>query len=439
MHHRDTVRYRPSPSFASIMAVLLAAGAAGAWAWHKAGAAPPEARAQMGFWECLNFKHLRNASAPAADQLARHHQQILALKNKLTAEFPALKAAARPVADDENGFLLLYKLSGNGLVHGNLPLSEEFKQILRHDAPWNPESARRCLAGHAALVSRIEHIAALTTRSSSNMPPDFTGFVGSKAAKSGSDILLLKARLAAEAGDDSETRRLAAAASNLAAHFREVETPSLLEETVVIVIDRDIAKVAFTSLLPALGGHADLGRWQTLFDKRSCTPADLAQVIRGEWNIGAEHFVLPVLLASERNHELPDAEAVARTYSSWVNDCVTRLPACGLADVDRVFQQPAEVAHLSKAGREIIRLLASGLAAWTNGYVYAAAVRAQYQAALDLLILEQAGAKLTASDGGKVTCDPVSGLPFVFDPAKRTLAPPPATADLKIEPLALPW
>ncbi|MDD2766113.1 MAG: hypothetical protein PHE83_19290 [Opitutaceae bacterium] len=204
-------------------------------------------------------------------------------------------------------------------------------------------------------------------------------------------------------------------------------------------MDRCIDKAAFQTLLPALGHNADLGRWKAALGKRDFTPADFARGIRGEWNVGAEYLVLPVLLAAGRNHELPDAEAVARTYSSWINNCVTRLPACGLADMDRVFQQPAEDSRLSKAGREMIDVLASGQAGWTKGYVRAAAVHAQYQAALELLILEQAGSTLTASDGGRITRDPVSGQPFEFDATKRTLAAPSAIANLKIEPLALPW
>ncbi|MDD2766112.1 MAG: hypothetical protein PHE83_19285 [Opitutaceae bacterium] len=213
----------------SIMAMLLAVGAAGTWAWRKADAVPPEIRTKLGFWDTLRFKNILATNPQTPEQFARHRQQSLALKDKLTAEFPALKATARPVPDDENGFLLLYKLSGGGLALCDLPLSTEFKQILRYNTPWNPEIARRCLAEHAKLVSRIEHIAALNTRSSAiKMPPDYVGFINTRSGKTCFDILMVKARLAAEAGDENETLRLIGAAGNLSSHYRDVETPSLL-------------------------------------------------------------------------------------------------------------------------------------------------------------------------------------------------------------------
>lgn len=76
---------------------------------------------------------------------------------------------------------------------------------------------------------------------------------------------------------------------------------------------------------------------------------------------------------------------------------------------------------------------------WFQGYVRAAAVHAQCLAALELLLLEQAGTTLAATATARVTREPVGGKPFVFDAATRQLAAPPELADLKVDPLALPW
>ena len=429
------MRYRPSLSFVCAMTVLFAAGAVGAWAWHQIHSVPLDLRAQMGFGGTLQFKPqpVRTQSTP--QQLAERHRQSLALKDKLAAEFPALHVTSRPVPDDANGFLLLHQLSGSS----GFPLSEEFKQILSRDAAWDPEAATRCLTESADLVSRIERIASLTTRSSSNMPADYRGFIKARTGKTCCDILLLKARLAAQAGDDPEARRLVAAAGNVGFHYHEVECPSLLSETVAILIDLEVGRVVFKTLLPALGRHADLGRWQATLGKRSYSTADLAQVMRGEWNVSAEHLSLPLMLAEESDHRLPDAEAVARVGASWFNRCVTRLPAGSLADVDRAFQPAADVSHLSKEGREWAYDYSAGSLSWAKGYVRAAAVHAQYLAALELLILERAGATLAATAAARITRDPLSGAAFEFDAAKRVLAAPSATAKLEIEPLALPW
>ena len=105
---------------------------------------------------------------------------------------------------------------------------------------------------------------------------------------------------------------------------------------------------------------------------------------------------------------------------------MTRLPTLALADMATALSPAVES-------------LAVGCAAWTKGYVRAAAVQAQYRATLDLLVLEQSGTPLTAAAAGQITRDPVSGAAFVFDPATRTLAAPPSSVASDIKPLALPW
>jgi len=255
----------------------------------------------------------------------------------------------------------------------------------------------------------------------------------------GWDILLLMARLAAEAGDETETLRLVAAAGNIASHYHDVESSSLYGETVVILMDLDLNGIAFKLLLPALGRNADLARWKAVLWKRDLTPTDFASVMRGEWNADASFLTLPILLRMAKNHELPDSEAVARIYTAWFNSCVTRLPSFRLADMADALNLPADISLLSKEGRDVIKSLSIGLSSWTRGYVTAATRQAQSRAALDLLILEKSGASLTTAAAGQVTRDPVSGSPFVLDPAARTLVAPPSSVASSIEPLALPW
>jgi len=438
------MNYRPSAPFAGCIVALLALGGAGVWAWHKVNSVPLALRANLTFLEALKFKNTIDTDPPTPAQLAAVRNAAVALKEKLTAEFPALKVTPRPVADDENGFLLLCNLTNHkDPATRHLPISDKFERILAEQSaagepkPWDPEAAEHCLAEHGELVSRIEHIAALTNRSSSNMSPEYSGIFNARAGKTSCDILLLKARLAAEAGDDTETLRLVAAAGNLGSHYHGVESPSLFSETVVILIDLEIRRIAFKSLLHALGRNADLDRWKAVLGNRSCTPSDLAAVMRGEWDIDADFMTFPVLIAAARSHQLQDPEAVARAYTSWINTCVTRLSSVELSDMATAISQPAATSNLSKEGREVISSLADGIAGWTKGYIRAAACLAQFRAGLDLLVLEKSG--VTLADAGQVTRDPVSGSAFLFDADKRTVAAPPGTAALNVEPLALPW
>lgn len=424
-------------SFICCLIPMLAIGGAGALAWHKVNSVPTAIRANLTFLEALKFKQ-PVAHSLTPEQHAKVLAEAIALKDKLVTEFPALKVKPRPVAAEANGFLLLHQLSCSNGFSGP-PISDNFKRVLNCEGAQDSEIAKRCLDENAELVSRIEQIAALTTRSSSNMPPEYNGFISARTGKTGCDILLLKARLAAEAGDETETLRLVAAAGNLGSHYHDVECPSLLSETVAILIDLSIQRVAFKTLLPALGRNADLGRWQGVFGKRAYTSTDLAQVMRGEWNVTTEYMVLPITLAERENRGLPDVEAVARTYTAWSNTCVTRLPSLGLADVASSFQPPSDVSHLSKEGREMIDVLCAGPHSWTQGYLKSAAAGAQHHAALDLLVLEKSGVVLAAADAERVTRDSVSGSTFVFDATKRTLAAPSGSAALGVEPLSLPW
>lgn len=370
----------------------------------------------------------------SASERAEANATAASWKSKVLIEFPALNISEHPVPDQENGFRLLYEL-GNGA----LPVSEEFSQILSKVSECDQEVAKRCLAEHAEVVAKVEHIGNLQMRSSTGMPNDYIGFISARAGKQCAEIALLKARMAALAGDEEEALRWFSAAGNLADHYQKVEAPSLLSATVCTLIDLLGQNVAFKSLLPALGKSADLDRWKALLWRRDYSTTELAHLLRGEWQIGADFMAFPLLAQSEKQGEIPDAEAVMRLYSSWTNDVITKLPSLGLADVDTVLRPLIGTSKLSEEGRGILDVLSIGLAGWESGYARAAVVLAQGQAAMDLLLLEKSGTKIGAEDAGRITRDPVSGQPFVFDPAKRELSRELGDDDHKIEPLALPW
>ena len=265
------------------------------------------------------------------------------------------------------------------------PLSEEFRRFLKGDAPWDADAAKRFLTEHAELVERIEKIAALETRSSENMPASYEGFFGARAVITASEILLLKARLAAETGDSDAFFRSVSAASNLGAHLQKIESPTLLCETVHLVIDLNIKRATLNILLPALGKNADLSRWKSTFAATSHTPSNLAQAMRGEWNTDSEHLVFPGMIVDARNGNLPDADAVAHAYSSLFNAWVTQLPTLSLAQIES-FSPQVDISHLSDPGREWVEAL-PGFEAWSKNYLGSAVHSSQLQAALDLLIL----------------------------------------------------
>jgi hypothetical protein len=444
------MKYRPSLAFILCLIPMLAAGAAGAWAWKKADSVPMHIRAHATFLQVLRYKEEPPRIPRTPEQIEQARQASIDLREKLVVEFPALRITEHPVPDDQNGFLLLFKLDRECEAFG-LPVSKEFRQLLDDKIPWNPEIARRGLAGHADLVARIEHIASLPTRSSSNMPAGYGGFFWGRATIDSANILLLKARLAAEAKDEAETLRLVAAAQNLASHFREIETPTLITYGLSGWVDHGIRDATFKHLLPALGRDADLPRWKSMLASRSYTSAELAKVGRGQWSTISQFYLFGAILDSDYPNHPPDGEALAHAYTSRYNALVTRLPTLTLAEfLDHGAEFPDESdSHLSEKSREIMDFFfgdgkSGGKWKWAGerqvkSIVRAASISAQYEAAFDLLILEKSGRKLVPELMAEVTRDPLSGSPFLFDPATRVVSPPPAAAKVDVKPLGLPW
>jgi hypothetical protein len=379
------------------------------------------------------FENLRTGSKRNANM----QNEACAMKERMVAEFPALRVEKHPVADDQNAFLMLCQLE-DFIKNLDPPLSEEFRQLLKGTTPWDANAARRFLAEQAGLVEWIEKIAALKTRSSEDLPASYKGNIGAQSGKLASDILLLKARLAAEAGDEQGTLRAISAVTNFGAHYQKIESPFLLSSTLHTLIDLNMKETALKTLLPALGKDADLSLWKSIFASTSYTSSDLANVMRGEWNTVSEHSAFPLLITDERDRKLTDAEAVARTYSSFFNAWVTTLPTLSLAQIES-FRPHFEISQLSSEGQKYVEKILFGNELWTKGYIRAAIISCQQQAALDLLMLEQGGVTLGAADAARITHDSMTGLPFVFDPAKRELVAPIDSAKLSVNPLVLPW
>lgn len=426
--------------FSWSLGFLLVVAAGGYAAWQRARPAPEGFHSQ-GFWDGFKSQrgHARIRSSGEREQVGR---KACALKAKLETEFPALKVEPQPVDDEQNGFLLLQRLRSSDCQIGEWEISEDFRKLLggfmNDDFEWSSETAARLLAEHAELVAHVERIASLTTRSSSCLPREDASHVKSSNGRDAACILLIKARLAAESGNEPEALRLVDATSNLAAHYREVEAPSLLGETTGIFIDQYVNRASFEMLLPALGSKADLAGWQAALGDGNFSAARLANLFQGEWNQFADSMLLPLSLDAQRDGELPDAEATARAVTRWFNDAVCRLPAVSLDVVGSCLGEPVEVNGLSSEGKEVAQGSVWGSRSWANGYCHAATRRAIYQAACDLLTLEQGGGSLTAKDAERVTHDPFTGAAFGFDPASRSLTMPAGVESLT-KPVILPW
>lgn len=418
------------------MIALATAGACGFWIWSRLRSVPAHK-----LWSVASFNALflpperKDFPFPTEKDRARNREATEALIQKIWDEYPELKTENHPVPDAENGFFQFY-LFAQEQDTTKSPTVKELQKFLSENH-WDPDEAKRLLNQNTESVARIEAIAALDRRSTANMPKDYNGFISARYMKYAADLLMLKARLAAEAHDEPEALRLTKAALNLGTHLRQVEAPNLLGETVVVLVDLSVAKATFQHVLPALGRDANLAQWKAVLSLRSYGPGNFSELMRGEWENMMRYYLFPILVDRSNRNRPKDADDLAHVISFHYYAFITRLRGMTLVEMrkDPGIAVPGDLKKMSAKSREIYDIFMVGTRAWSKGYQRASVKMALYQAAFDLLILEKEGAKLTPESTENVNRDPLAEKPFDFDPVTRTLT----TTTSDIEPLKLPF
>jgi hypothetical protein len=373
--------------------------------------------------------------APSAGGRERHQvrQEVCAMKEKLLLDFPQLPIEGRPVPDEENGFLQL-QLAADLLAS----ISGELLDLISGRSEWDSGRVAELLAAHADLVAQVEAIAALEKRSSTDLPSSYRGFDSARTAKHAAELLLAKARLASEAGDEAAAFRLAALTRNLVSHFTEVETRTLLMETVAILSDLTLQKVILEKLLPNLSSSADADAWMALLKSRNYGPSEFSKLVQGEWHSSMDF--LPDLLMNPQERP-PDWQEMMRAHAGTTDHAMRQIQTGTFRELYG-FEPLHHASHhpkLSIHSRETLDQLSVGLTAWSRGYVRAAVVVAMNRAVMELALLERAGEPLSAANVSSVTRNPYDGTVFAFDPATRSLSLAHPTEGIEVDPVKLPW
>jgi hypothetical protein len=414
------------------MGALLLLGGGGGWAFWKASAAPAHLRARLSFWELVKHKKVADWEPSLTPEQRRAKARDITAR--LMVEYPILAAEERPVPAEENGFLLMLR------KNAGLGLTSELRDFLSKrldDEVLDVELARRLLLENATVVAEVEHIAALQARSSADPPADYVGFVSARSGIDAIHVLLLAARLAAVANDSEGAIAKVALAVNLIRHYRDIETPNFQCETVVIVGQMEVCRVVLDRVLPALGKTADLEKWRRVLGSADLSPARLAGVVRGDWQIASQYFLLPLVLDPADPVSPPDPEALADALAARAAEIVARIQNQSFQDTLSLENRAASTApgSLSAKSQSLFEVSGIGTQTWAEGVARSATVLARTDAALQLLELEKK-AELDAAALARLPVDPVSGMPFSFDPQARTLSAP---MNPSIEPLRLPW
>lgn len=423
----------PSVPFALTLFGIGLLGLGGYGAFRKVQSAPEGVRLQQGFIGALFHHGRKEKPVTPADRLRMKMRQV-ELKQRMLAEFPQLRIEERSVAEEKNGFLQIHRLGKHpGAYQWEPRLLDELSDCVNS---WNPAKARAFLAKYPAFVAEAKRIALLPAQSSTLSAEDYTGFFEARSAKSLHDVFLLQARMAAESGDEPAALESARHAMQIRDHLHDLEAPSFLTETVVILMDLGRMKWVTDVILPKLGSTVNLAAWRELMGGENHAPARLVKVVRGEWHTSADHLFLPIALADHHHGNLEDPEETAHVWSARTARRIAELeskPAIGFRDLNGSGGK-SDSAALSKEGKEIVDVLDSGQPPWNKAVVRAAVIAAQHRAMLDLLNHERDGRPIPEM------LDPVSGQPFRFDASTRMIhAPEWDGAPEDVAPVQLPW
>jgi hypothetical protein len=355
---------------------------------------------------------------------------------EVLARNPGLQPEWKQVPDAENGFLQLLTFAER---HGDsgeerLGLPEELSSIINGSTDWDHEAAAAALADHQDLIAEITGIGLLPDQSAAKVSIDRYWFIGYRFYKECCDLLLADARVAAESGDTGRTVERVRATLGIAEHLSGIETPSLISETVAILVRLDVDGQVVQHILPTLDLDAGaIAEWGAVLKRRQPQPSDFAQLLRGDAYVAIGGLAIPLLVGNRdelTKKEIPDPDAFLDAVVSGMLDRVARIETATLIDMEDALA-PAYLeapAGLSPGAQEAYDAFQVGAGAWSRGWIRAASINVRTQAALAIMADQEPPVEL------------ITGLPFVFDPDTRTLAHPddPRLDNIDAEPVTIP-
>ena len=243
-------------------------------------------------------------------------------------------------------------------------------------------------------------------------------------------MLLLDAHLAGEQGDIARALESVHAANGIARHLGDGETPSAPVTLVKMIIRERIRTYTVNEIMPAVPqGQIDPAAWEHAVNPIVPTPDEFARIMKAEWHVAPREWLLPAIADVEDPKYPPDPEGLLDFSAGIILDAVTAYEGRLLADIPTIsiIEFPDD-RHLSHKSRERSKALSEGMPSWRNRWERSVAATAMTQAAFDIM------------NGKPVPPDPIHGLAYRWDPARRELSAPddPAFKEFRLKPLIVP-
>jgi len=381
------------------------------------------------------------SSEDPADQAkaAELRRQAKLLYQQVLKRYPELAVTLRKVPDERNGFLKLLQLlerfepnparpSPDNI--SEIPFPESLKKYLSGTSPFNAAEARAWLAEEKALLDEVRAIGLLPEQSIAGIDVDRYGFFSARLAKGLSEALLLEARLAAEEGNVAGALEAVRAAKGLGDHIGNVESPSLLGVTVQTLLNLQAQSQTLSQIIPALPpGQFDPAAWEAVVRPQVVPPSEYSRIMKGEWNVGVQQFILPIVCDAEDPKYPADPEALIDCYSGLFAEIVAAYDKPTAADWASVSSPPLpDMSDLSRGSRQTAEIMMVGEQAWSRGLIRSQHITGMTDAAFAIM------------KGQPVPNDPIHGLPYVWDPVTRQLSAPAyrAFAEADLKPITVP-
>lgn len=352
----------------------------------------------------------------------------------LLERYPWLQVDFRDVPDEENGFLLYLELLEDYQDPPDgtkLPLPAPILSMLDDPESFDAEVLASWLEENRELMDRILAIAEAPDRSVSGMAHHDISFIEARPAVQIADLLMLEARLSLENGDPEKSMRNYTAAMNLAEHFDGTETPSLLSKTVAIILRNNTHGHFLSEILPTLSDQPDsLAEWRITLRHDEEFSDSIKTLRTGEWHISTRSMILPGLVSDsatlgETDMKVPDPQALLDVLAESLRTGFSQLSDSASSDsIANAFTPDLPSASLSQQANELASAFEIGFTSWLDGLNRNRTSSTMTDALIAIALNEEP------------VVDPVSGEPFRWDPATRTLHPPAGSEN--IESLTLP-
>ncbi|RYD45472.1 MAG: hypothetical protein EOP85_08945 [Verrucomicrobiaceae bacterium] len=383
-------------------------------------------------WFGKRIEKLQNSNNPEDKaELERLRKMGQEWYERILARYPELAMKpVTPVAPGENGYLQWQKLMESVLSSkGHLfqsPIPQDLVDHIRKGNDPDMAALKSWLEANRARIEEIRAIGLLPAQAAEGTFEEVQRLGSNTWVRHASDALMLDARAAMADGDTARALESIRAMTGLADHLSDNGSPTLIGTMLAYNIRGRAERYVLESLLSSASpGSIDTAAWQAALNPTLRAPSEMADTIRGEWNIGMPASLLAVLSDSADPGTPRDADYLAELYTRHTAALIKQAEGVSLKEYAASPQVVTSVDQLSRRSREL-QLVNQ----WDPRSVF---VRGQEQTGLTQ-------AAFAIMNGQPVPVDPVYGLPYKWDPVKRELALPdiPDKRNYKTRPVTVP-